>query len=313
VNTSETVNTRYGYDVWGDPTQTLLSGNVTTRYQFTGRSFDSTSGLYNYWARHYDHGIGRFTSRDPLYLGTRGHVDSYIYVRGNPATLADPSGLDYDFGGVISIAGGFISPCWTRGADCMQCCSDRQWAMEWAGNWTARYFTAAGVILDYLTFYQLFYRLPTTLADAMEWAAGQLLWQEVINAGSNEHRFRYWAHLWGDYCRSKCPKEDRGLRCPIDLTTNLPEENCCDKDHIWPHYWCCDFGRTCEACRAQCGDNVTPCNNDSGAVDRRDFGCGQWYKCETGTADNYTDWHFYWAGPVDESVWQPGAGDYCGD
>jgi len=93
VNTSDTVNTRYAYNVWGDPTETQLSGSVTARYQFTGRSFDSTSDLYNYRARHYDHGIGRFTSRDPLYNGTQRHVDNYVYVENNPARFTDPTGL----------------------------------------------------------------------------------------------------------------------------------------------------------------------------------------------------------------------------
>jgi len=93
VNASETINTRYGYDAWGGPAETQLASSVSTRYQFTGRSFDSTSGLYNYRARHYDHGVGRFTSRDPLYSGTRRHVDSYVYVGNNPATMVDPMGL----------------------------------------------------------------------------------------------------------------------------------------------------------------------------------------------------------------------------
>jgi len=113
VNASETVNTRYAYDVWGAPTETKLVGNVSTRYQFTGRSLDPTSGLYYYRARHYDHGIARFTSRDPLYHGARRHVDSYVYVGNNPATMVDPFGLwgvgDDQLGAYFSMVGSLPS------------------------------------------------------------------------------------------------------------------------------------------------------------------------------------------------------------
>jgi len=114
VNTSETVKTRYAYNVWGDPTETQLSGSVTTRYQFTGRSFDSTSDLYYYRARHYDNDVGRFTSRDPLYNGSRRHVDSYVYVGNNPATMVDPMGLmggpgDNELSVCFSMSGSFAS------------------------------------------------------------------------------------------------------------------------------------------------------------------------------------------------------------
>jgi len=40
VNTSETINTRYDYDVWGDPTESQLSGNVSTRHLCAGLTWD---------------------------------------------------------------------------------------------------------------------------------------------------------------------------------------------------------------------------------------------------------------------------------
>jgi len=311
VNSSETVNTRYAYDVWGSPTQTQFVGNVSSQYRFTGREHDRTSGLYYYRARYYANALARFVSRDPLYHGARGHVDSYVYVASNPATLADPSGLDYDLrAAVVFIGGGLLSPCWTRGEDCMRCCEYQQWAMEWAGNWTARYFTAAGVILDFLTFYSLFYDLPTTVADAMEWAARQLAYQLMVDAGSNEDRFRYWAQLWGDYCRSKCPREALPKTCPMDLATGAPAAGCCDLTNFTrgDRARCCGAGMACEACEAACGRNNYPCNYTGDQVSDP-YGCYYWrLYCTVGweaspNGPYYSGRYYYWVGPVDKGYY----------
>jgi RHS repeat-associated protein len=60
-------------------------------FTFTGREFDSESGLFHYRARTYSPTHGRFLSRDPL-----GYVDGlnlYEYVKGKPTKHTDPSGL----------------------------------------------------------------------------------------------------------------------------------------------------------------------------------------------------------------------------
>lgn len=60
------------------------------RFTFTGREFDSATGLYYYRARFYDPIIGRFNSEDSL----RADLDSYRYAMNSPTNLIDPQGTD---------------------------------------------------------------------------------------------------------------------------------------------------------------------------------------------------------------------------
>lgn len=70
---------------------------TTNHYKFTGKERDSESGNDNFGARYYSSSMGRFTSPDPL----GGHTEDpqtmnrYAYVRNNPLTLTDPTGLDF--------------------------------------------------------------------------------------------------------------------------------------------------------------------------------------------------------------------------
>jgi RHS repeat-associated protein len=79
---------RYSYDVFGEPNRVSGVGNS---YMFTGRNYDSETGLYYYRARYYSPRIGRFLQPDPW-----GFVDGlnlYEYVRNNPVNFLDPLGL----------------------------------------------------------------------------------------------------------------------------------------------------------------------------------------------------------------------------
>jgi RHS repeat-associated protein len=64
---------------------------------FTGKERDAESGLDNFGARYDASSMGRFMTPDPL----GGHqedpqtLNKYAYVRNNPVTLTDPSGLDF--------------------------------------------------------------------------------------------------------------------------------------------------------------------------------------------------------------------------
>lgn len=55
---------------------------------FTGKEYDSDTGLYYYGARYYDPIIGRFISPDP----SRQFASPYLYCGNNPVNVVDPSG-----------------------------------------------------------------------------------------------------------------------------------------------------------------------------------------------------------------------------
>jgi len=77
----------YRYDAWGN----IESGASEAGYSFTGREWDSETGLHYYRARYYDPHLGRFISEDPIGLGGGGNY--YRYVGNNPSTWLDPLGL----------------------------------------------------------------------------------------------------------------------------------------------------------------------------------------------------------------------------
>lgn len=60
-------------------------------YGFTGREYDSFTGLYYYRARMYDPQLGRFVSEDPIGF-EGGDINLYGYVLNRPNMLRDPYG-----------------------------------------------------------------------------------------------------------------------------------------------------------------------------------------------------------------------------
>lgn len=74
------------YEVFG--ATTINSG---TRYGYTGREKDSTTGLLYYRARWYDSQQSRFMTEDPI--GFSGGLNLYAYVSNAPVNLNDPFGL----------------------------------------------------------------------------------------------------------------------------------------------------------------------------------------------------------------------------
>src|SRR5205807_7104038 len=92
---------RYRYDVFGAPT--ILSANniqlstsaINNRFMFTGREYASTFGIYEYRARAYHPGLGRFTSEDPKGFDA-GDYNMFRYCHNDPEDLTDPTGLGYE-------------------------------------------------------------------------------------------------------------------------------------------------------------------------------------------------------------------------
>lgn len=82
------VSSSSNYDSFGNPSNT----SFPNRYQFTGREYDSFSGLQFSRARWYDPKIGRFISEDPVGFNG-GDINLYGYVRNQPQWYRDPTGL----------------------------------------------------------------------------------------------------------------------------------------------------------------------------------------------------------------------------
>jgi RHS repeat-associated protein len=90
TNGSGQLAASYVYDSFGK--LTTSTGSITNPFQYTGREFDSETGLYYYRARYYGPSAGRFLSEDRLRAISES-VNFYQYVENGPIDLTDPSGF----------------------------------------------------------------------------------------------------------------------------------------------------------------------------------------------------------------------------
>ncbi|MBK8813139.1 MAG: RHS domain-containing protein [Acidobacteria bacterium] len=90
TDASGNVTSSASYDSFGNAT-----GNLATRYKFTGREYDDFTGLHYYRARWYDGNLGRFISEDPIGFAG-GDVNLYGYVGNGPLGAVDPFGTISD-------------------------------------------------------------------------------------------------------------------------------------------------------------------------------------------------------------------------
>ena len=87
TNSSGVAAETYTYDSSGK--RTASAGALTNPFQYTGREFDSETGLYYYRVRYYDQTVGRFISEDPVRF--KAGTNFYRYVENNPARFTDPT------------------------------------------------------------------------------------------------------------------------------------------------------------------------------------------------------------------------------
>jgi RHS repeat-associated protein len=88
-NSAGALANTYTYDSSGK--RTASTGSITNPLRYTGREFDSETGLYYNRARYYDPSSGRFLSEDPIRIN--GGIDYYVYVLNDPVDNDDPDGL----------------------------------------------------------------------------------------------------------------------------------------------------------------------------------------------------------------------------
>jgi RHS repeat-associated protein len=68
------------------------AGTTGDRFLFSGREFDTETGLYYFRTRYYDPNLGRFISIDPLSL-VNGEFNAYLLASNDPINGRDPIGL----------------------------------------------------------------------------------------------------------------------------------------------------------------------------------------------------------------------------
>jgi RHS repeat-associated protein len=92
---------RYEYDAFGKPYKGDLNSGVNLGY--TGKPYDTTTGMYNYGYRDYKPEVARFTTIDPI----RDGANWFAYVNNDPVNWIDPYG---EFPApLVGAAIGFIS------------------------------------------------------------------------------------------------------------------------------------------------------------------------------------------------------------
>jgi RHS repeat-associated protein len=79
---------RYEYDAFGKLYKGDLNSGMNLGY--TGKPYDTATGLYNYGYRDYQPEVARFTTVDPI----RDGANWFAYVNNDPVNYVDPWGLE---------------------------------------------------------------------------------------------------------------------------------------------------------------------------------------------------------------------------
>jgi RHS repeat-associated protein len=105
-----TILESYRYDAFGTPTFRYESGDhgdhtltsINNRFLFAGREYVPKFAFYEYRARAYRPGIGRFMSEDPKGFDA-GDYNLYRYCHNDPWDLTDPMGLVWESEGSVRV------------------------------------------------------------------------------------------------------------------------------------------------------------------------------------------------------------------
>lgn len=103
ANADGSIAQQLAYDDYGKLTSQQPPASITGEpFRYTGRRFDTETGLYYYRARYYSPEIGRFLQTDPVWY--EDDVNLYAYVRNDPLNLNDASGRAPNQAGATSWA-----------------------------------------------------------------------------------------------------------------------------------------------------------------------------------------------------------------
>ena len=97
------IEERHEYDAFGQPYKGDLSGGMNLGY--TGKPYNTTTGLYNYGYRDYQPQAARFTTIDPIRDGS----NWFSYVNNDPVNYVDLWGLDAMYSIYIRGSGKIVS------------------------------------------------------------------------------------------------------------------------------------------------------------------------------------------------------------
>ena len=89
TSASGTIASTYAYDTFGN--LSASTGSLANPFRYTGREFDSETGVYFYRTRYYDASNGRFVNEDLARFA--GGTNFYRYVGNSPTRFIDPYGL----------------------------------------------------------------------------------------------------------------------------------------------------------------------------------------------------------------------------
>jgi RHS repeat-associated protein len=89
MDATQALRDHLDYDGYGNATES--NSGFGDRYKFTGREFDTDTGLGYYRQRAYDAKQGKFASHDPIGFSA-GDANLYRYVGNQPTNGVDPSG-----------------------------------------------------------------------------------------------------------------------------------------------------------------------------------------------------------------------------